>query len=139
MIRNRCNYHTPSVKNTNGKERCTKATVPQSKHYKQTAKRTVSFPNIGQTAIQNKHFTRTYNDRNSKPQQRHSLGMVSKTLLGGLNLFYVATTLALSSAVVYTRHLFSPREGFLTHQCNISKNIKIKREMKQRCGLDSKK
>ena len=33
---------------------------------------------------------------------------------GGLNRFYVATTLALSSAVVYTRHLFSPREGLLT-------------------------
>ena len=28
--------------------------------------------------------------------------------------------------VVYTRHLFSPREGFLIHQCNISENIKIK-------------
>ena len=38
---------------------------------------------------------------------------------------YEATTLALSSAVVYTRHLFSPREGFLPHQCNISENIKI--------------
>ena len=24
-------------------------------------------------------------------------------------------------------HLFSPPEGFLTHQCNISENIKIKR------------
>ena len=45
----------------------------------------------------------------------------------GLNRFYVATILALSSAVVYTRHLFSPCEGFLTHQCNISENIKIKR------------
>ena len=46
---------------------------------------------------------------------------------GILNLFYVATTLALMSAEVYTRHLFSPREGFLTHQCNISESIKIKR------------
>ena len=53
-----------------------------------------------------------------------------KTLPGmglGLNRFYVATTLVLSSLVVYTRHLFSPREGFLTHQCNISENIEIKR------------
>ena len=41
---------------------------------------------------------------------------------GSLNRFYVATTLALSSAV--DTHLFSPREGFLTHQCNISENIK---------------
>ena len=46
---------------------------------------------------------------------------------GGLNRFYVATTLALSSAVVYTRYLFSSREEFLTHQCNISENIKIQR------------
>ena len=36
---------------------------------------------------------------------------------GGFNRFYVATTLAHSSAVVYIRHLFSPREGFLTHKC----------------------
>ena len=36
---------------------------------------------------------------------------------GGLNRFYVATTLTLSSAVVYTRHLFSPHEEFQTHQC----------------------
>ena len=36
-------------------------------------------------------------------------------------------TLTLSSAVVYTRHLFSPHEGFLTDQCNISENIEIKR------------
>ena len=43
---------------------------------------------------------------------------------GGLNRFYVATTLAFSSAVVYIRHLCSPREGFPTHQCNISENVK---------------
>ena len=30
--------------------------------------------------------------------------------------FYMATTLALSSAMVYTRHLYSPLEGFLTLQ-----------------------
>ena len=35
-----------------------------------------------------------------------------KALLGGLNQFYVITTQALSSAMVYTRHLFSPRVGF---------------------------
>ena len=51
-----------------------------------------------------------------------------KNLLFGLNQFYAATTLALSSTVVYTRHLFSPREGFLTYQCNISKNIKSYRD-----------
>ena len=68
-----------------------------------------------------------YNDKNNKPQQKHRFGTVSKSLsrggggvgsggggggVGGLNPFYEAITLALSSAVVYTRHLFSPREGF---------------------------
>ena len=42
-------------------------------------------------------------------------------------LVHMATILAFSSAVVYTRHLLSPREGFLTHQGNIFENIKIKR------------
>ena len=54
---------------------------------------------------------------------------------GGQNRFYVATTLALSSAVVYPRHLLSPREGLLTQQCNISEKIKKNQtniEMKQR-------
>ena len=71
---------------------------------------------------------KTYNDRYSKPQQKHRLGTVSKNITqrGSLNRFYVATTLAFISAVVCTRHLFSPREGFLTHQCNIFENIKIK-------------
>ena len=43
---------------------------------------------------------------------------------GGLNRFYMAV--ALSSAVVYKKDLVSPRELFLTHQCNISENIKSK-------------
>ena len=46
---------------------------------------------------------------------------------GRLNQFYMATTLALISAVVYIRHLIGPFEQFLTHQCNISENIKIKK------------
>ena len=46
---------------------------------------------------------------------------------GNLNRFYVATIIALSSAVVYTRHLFCPREEFQTHQYKISENIKIAR------------
>ena len=56
------------------------------------------------------------NDRNSKPKQKRRIGTVSKLLLeggvgGSLNRFYMATTLALSSAVVYTKNLFSPRVG----------------------------
>ena len=35
---------------------------------------------------------------------------------GGVNRFHMATAIIISS-VVYTRRLFSPREGFLTHQC----------------------
>ena len=62
-------------------------------------------------------------------------GRLSSLLLGwwvggggdGLNLFYMFITLPLSSAVVYTSHLFSPSKRFLTHQYNISENIKIKR------------
>ena len=46
------------------------------------------------------------------------------------NRFDVAKTL--SSAVVYTSHLFSPRDLFLTHQCNISENLKsTNTELKQ--------
>ena len=43
---------------------------------------------------------------------------------GELKRFYVATTHALSSAVVYTKHEFSPREGFLIHQRYIFENLK---------------
>ena len=85
---------------------------------------------------QNIH-AKTYNDRNSKPQQKHHLGTVSNSVCvcggggGGLNRFNVVTTLALSSAVVYTKHLLSPREGFLTHQCNILENKKKKKKKKK--------
>ena len=52
------NWHL--VSNTpKGKKDALKATAYQSKHYKQKSKRTVSFQNVGQTAIQNKIFTRT--------------------------------------------------------------------------------
>ena len=48
-----------------GKKDALKATAPQSKHFKQKDKRTVAFPKIGQTAIQNKNFTRTYMQRHT--------------------------------------------------------------------------
>ena len=62
LIRNRYNYVTPSVQDTKGKE------------LKQKDKWTDSFPQIGQTAIQNNkkktihqnRHAKTYNDRNSK-------------------------------------------------------------------------
>ena len=83
----------------------------------------------GQTAIKNNKkrkyqqdiHAKTYNDRNSKPQQKHRLGTVSKNLTwggggggggagggGGFNRFDVATTFALSSAALSSRHFFSP-------------------------------
>ena len=124
-----------SVQTPKGKKDALKATAPQSNYYKQNVKTTVSIPNKWPDGylkkISKTYMQRQYNDRNSKPQQKHRLGTDSKTLLGeGFNRFYVATTLALSSVVVYTRHLFSPSEGFLTHQCYIFENIKIKRIQK---------
>ena len=60
-----------STKTPKGMKDALKATAPLSKHYKQKAKRTVSFPKIGQTAIQNKINyqdirAKTCNDKNSK-------------------------------------------------------------------------
>ena len=141
MIRKRYNYLTPS-KTAKGKKDALKVTAPQSKHCKQKAKRTISFPKIGQTVIRNEIVYRgihakTYNGINSKPQQKHHLGTVRKKVYSGTNRFNVATTLALCSAMVNTRHLFSPREGFLTRQCNISENIKIKRIQKWNNDEDS--
>ena len=80
-------------------------------------------PKNGQTAIKNKNFTKTYIQRHTmtdivkkvreksrechnhkpQPQQKHSLGKFSKNINRGLNRFYVATTLALTSALVYTK------------------------------------
>ena len=63
---------------------------------------------------------------------------VKSVSLGGLNRFYVATILAVTSAAVKIHNLFSPHEVFLTHQCYISENTKkqLITEMKQRWGLD---
>ena len=103
-------------KTPKGKKDALKATELQSKHYKQKAKRTVSFPKIGQTAIQNK---KNQDIRHTKTEiVNHSrstaLNRSVKYYWGWkLNRFYVATTFALSSAVVYKRHLFSPREVLL--------------------------
>ena len=94
MIRNRYNYLTPSIQDTKGKEDALKATAPRSKHHKQKAKRTVSFPNNwpnGYPKWKKKSpdvHTKTYNDRStcSKPQQKHRLVTVSKTITGGLKI-----------------------------------------------------
>ena len=138
MIRNRYNYLTPSVLRYQRERR---VHLKQRHHNKtlQAESQKGSFvppkkitKRLSKIKIHQDIYANTYNDRYSKQQQKHYLGTASKMLLGvcvlgGLNRFYVATTIALSSAFVCTRHLFSPREEFLTHQCNISENIKIHR------------
>ena len=144
MIRNRHNYLTPSVLRHQRERRThlkyghhnqnTTSRKPKGQFYIYK-KWPNGFPK--QKLHQDKH-AKTHNDRYSNPLHKHRIRTVRKILLwvaGVLvNRFYVATTPALSSAVVYTRHLFSPRERFWTHQCNNSENIKVKR--KQRWNND---
>ena len=129
MIRNRYNYLTSSVQDTKVK----KGRLKQWHHNQNTIYTSITPKEQFLSRNNNKKITRTYrqrhSDRNSKPQQKHRLGTVSKNFTCG----------ALSSAVVYTRHLFSPREGVLSHQCNISENIKIKRIQRRNNNEDSKK
>ena len=81
MIRNQYNYLTPSVKDTKGKEG-----RKQRYHNQNTTSRTPKgqflSPKKDQTAIQitiyQYKYANTYNDRNSKPQQKHRFGTVSK-------------------------------------------------------------
>ena len=61
-------------------------------------------------------------------QQKHRLRTVSNKLLGGLNLFAVAATLALGSAAVH-KHTFKVVWSVWrtsTHQCVKAANIQIK-------------
>ena len=74
---------------------------------------------------------KTYNVKISTPQQKPRIGTVSKKLgmcmcvcVGGGRGLKSILRGQNRSVVVYTRHSFSPREGLLTHQCNISENIK---------------
>ena len=116
-----------------------KVTAPQSKDDKQKAKRTVSSPKMAKRLSKITIASRqrckyiqltTAEGPPWNGQLKYYCGSAGEGGGGGgggVNRVYVATTFALSSAVVYTGHLFSPREGFLTHQCNIFENIKIKR------------
>ena len=101
-----------------GKKDALKVTASQSKHYKQKAKRTVSSKGqflqkkMAKRLSKIKNFTKTYMQRHTLTDVvNHSwstaLERSVKLLLRALNQFYVATTLALSSAMVYTRYLFS--------------------------------
>ena len=83
-------------------------------------KRLSKIKNITCTYMQRHTMTEIVNQSRSTALERSV-----KILLGGgrgrgrLNRFYVTKTLALCSAIVYTRQLSSSREGSLTHQCNI--------------------
>ena len=111
MTRNRYYYLTPSIQDTKGKEGHTKRNGTTIKTL-QAENQKDSFFLIGQPVILNTNLTRTYMQRHTMTEiVNHSLGTVSKNLTEGLNRFNAATTLALRSAVVYTRHLFSSREG----------------------------
>ena len=83
-------------------------TAPQSKHYKQKAKRTVSSPKNDQTAIQNKIIPKTY-------MQRHSMTDIvnhsRSTALGICGLFYEA--ICFSFALCYFVLVFSMLLQFL--------------------------
>ena len=51
-----------------------------------------------------------------EPQQKRRLGTVSKKLLGDLNRFYGYPASPSASIMAQNIQLYSPREGFLTHQ-----------------------
>ena len=91
---------------------------------------------VSDTHIQSRTITKINQDRRTALKRS-----VKRISLGGLIRFYVATTLALTAAAVWTHNLFSPHEGFLTHQSNISESTKkqLITEMKQRWGLDRTK
>ena len=141
MIRNRYYYLAPSVQDTKGKAGRTlsngttiKTLQAESQKDQDPLQNVIpshnkNWPNV----IQTKNFTRTYMQRYTITEINlsRSAALEKYYLAGGgggwgrgsLNRFYMATILAPSSAVVQ----FSPSEGFLTHQCKISENIKIKR------------
>ena len=91
--------------------------------------------NVTRTYMQRHTMTEAVNHSKSTALERSIKILLGREGEGGLNRFYVATTLALSSAVVYTKHLFSSREGFMIHQCNISENIKKSNEYRDETTL----
>ena len=142
MIRSQHNCLTPSVP----RHQRERSAYPKQRHHKQNTtsrKPKGQFPStphpptphplpLSKKKVQNKKTHQDAHDRNSKPQQKHRIGTVSKTSLGAggsgrLKSILRGHNLRPQFYLVYTRHLFSPREGFYTNQCNISKNIKSKR------------
>ena len=86
MIKNRYNYLRPSVPRHHRERRGHFKHAPQSKHYKQKAKRTLSFQQMAKRLSkiklhEDKHAKTEKNDRHTK-QQKHHLGMASKNITG---------------------------------------------------------
>ena len=103
MIRNRFNYLTHSVQETEGKD-VLKATAPQLNTSSKKPKGQFLNPHprptkkkIKKMAKQLSKIKIKYQDTHAKTQQKHRLGMVS-------NLFYWEGELKSSSAVVYAIH-----------------------------------
>ena len=129
MIRNRYNYLTPSVQDT---KRERKAHFKQRHHNQDTTSRKLKGQFLSLKIA--KWLSKTKKNllghtckRNSKPQQKHRLGTVTKTFTGGRGGDVVGgwgsgtkidfTWLQPSPLVMpYYTHLFSLREGFLTHE-----------------------
>ena len=72
MISDRYNYLTPFLQNTKG-------------HHNEntTSRKPVSFPNGYPKTNHQDIYAKTYNDKNSKPEQKHRLGTVRKKFTGG--------------------------------------------------------
>ena len=102
--------NTFQFKTPKGMKDALKVMAQRSNHFKETAKRTVS----------SKTWPNGYEKKKKKELTGGGTGGGGgEGVRVGLNRFYVATTLTLSSAVGYTQDICSVR--------NISDNIKIKR------------
>ena len=131
MIRNRYNYPTPPIRDIKGKETQTRNNWTLMETSLATSQTDSYFPtkwpngypkqkDVSYTHIQRRTITKINHDRRTALERS-----VKSISLGGLNRFYVTTILALTSAAVKTHNLFSPHEGFLTHQCYISEKQRI--------------
>ena len=139
MIRNRYNYITPSVpRHQRERKSHLKVTAPQSRHYNQKAKRIVSSQNMAKRLSKIKTFTKTYMQRHKLTDIRNhssSTALERSVKWGDLNRFYLAKPSPL--VLPWCTHLFSPREGSLTHLREHRHQTNT--EMKQPRGFDSKK
>ena len=93
--------------------------APQSKHYMQKAKRTVSFPKIDRTAIQNRIFTKTYMQRHTKIIKSTEIVKRGKRKVQGVPQSQTAALLRHQEGEETDKRL-------ITQSMHQSENIKIK-------------